>query len=78
VFLILGIKQSEVVCLFVLWLQPPLPAERVAAGMETGNDKQDVAARDKEQRVRKTAQVGAAHAMEDYRELERVGAHALG
>ena len=55
-----------------------MPLRRVAAGMETGDNKQDFAFNDEKQRVRKTVQKSAAYVLEHGRKLPGIGAHALG
>lgn len=63
------------------WSGSPLPLDWVAAGVKAGDHQQGMAFDNKEQRVGKTPQEGAAHVPERVgehdRELPGVGAHAF-
>jgi len=52
-----------------------LPVRRVAAGMKDSNHEQGVIFENKEERVWKAAQEGAAHVLVDNRKLPGIAAH---
>lgn len=55
----------------------PLPVQRIAAGVKTGNHDQGVVFDDEKQRVRKAAQQGATSNLKDDGKLSRIIAHPV-